>query len=70
MNLDTIQRRGSRKTCAEVEGTGGVLVAAEDVAGIYFVLDVVEGGVVAVGYDGVALRLSSEEKLDENSLRV
>ena len=40
VHRDKIQRRGSRKTCAEVEGTGGGLVAAEDVAGIYFVLDV------------------------------
>ena len=31
------------------------LVASEDVAGVDFVVDVVEAAVVAVGYDGVAL---------------
>ena len=28
-------------------------VATEDVAGIYFVFDIVQGGIVAVGYNGL-----------------
>ena len=39
----------------------GRLVAAEDVAGVYFLAHVVEGGVVAVGDDGVALALERLE---------
>ncbi len=42
-------------------------VAAEDVARVDFVLDVVEGGVVAVGYDGLALGLEGTEVVDHTA---
>lgn len=40
------------------------LVASEDVAGVDFVVDVVEAAVVAVGYDGVALGFELFEVVD------
>ena len=40
------------------------LVALEDVAGVNFVLDVVEDGVVAVGDDGMALSLEVRKVID------
>ena len=41
------------------------LVALEDVAGVDFVFDVVETGVVTVGDDGLALTLEGVEVVDD-----
>lgn len=44
-----------------------MLVAAEKVAGIYFVKDVSEGVVVAVGYDGSAISLEASQVVDHSA---
>lgn len=44
-----------------------VLVAAEDIASVYFRRDVVEDGVVAVGDDGVAEGFELVEIVDDET---
>lgn len=43
----------------------GYLIAAEEVTGVDFALDIVEDGVVAVGNDGLGLQFESLEVVDD-----
>lgn len=43
----------------------GYLIAAEEVAGVDFALDIVEDGIVAIGDDGLRLLLESLEVVND-----
>ena len=56
--------RGSLLVNLRIRGVSTTLISAEEVAGVDFVLDVVEDGVVTVGDDGLRLRLEVFEVVD------
>ena len=55
---------GSLLVNLRIRGVSTTLISAEEVAGVDFVLDVVEDGVVTVGDDGLGLRLEIIEVVD------